>query len=372
MTSYMLDKHLAHIAGLEARHGVVSEEVAVALNTLARLICQYEEPAEAIPYFSRYIAIREQLRGSASILADLDEWIDQDNEGGFQVREPFIRQRLHIKTSLFGEFDPWVAEECDGLASTYIQLKRYSDARPLLERSLAAKKKIDGARTAEVAATLERLVDVCLHTGDRDMADRYLERCVKATEAVFGLNRRELGDRLVGLAVMYVASCKWQRRSVKTRMVQKAMPMFERGLASIERICGPDSFEVQKALAAVSQACLQSDEFWKAEPLLRRLLSTTERTDGNDAAASLWILVELALGYAGEGSDKAEPVVERSFDVLKVLVDSERPRHQGRMAKHSGRMDVLDVSGRSGLLEKLLRAAEMVRGNLRRQWGASC
>jgi tetratricopeptide (TPR) repeat protein len=368
----MLDKHLAHIAGLEARFGVVSEEVAVALNTLARLICQYEEPAEAIPYFSRCIAIREELRGPTSILADLDTWIDQDNPVGFQVREPFIRKRLDIKTSLFGEFDPWVAEECDGLASTYIHLNRYSDARPLLERSLAAKKRIDGAHTAEVAATLEKLVDVCLRIGDRDLADRYLERCVKATEAVFGSNRREPADRLVSLAVMYAAACRWQRRPVKARMMHKAMPMFERGLAGIERICGPDSLEVQKALAAMSQACLESDEFWRAEPLLKRLLSTAERSYGNDAAALLWILVELALGYAREGSDKAEPVLERSFDVLKVLIDVERSRYQGRMANHAGRMDALYGSGQSGLLEKLLRAADIVRGNLRRQWGASC
>jgi tetratricopeptide (TPR) repeat protein len=368
----MLDKHLAHIAGLEARFGVVSEEVAVALDTLARLICQHEEPAEAVPYFSRCIAIREELRGPASVIADLDTWIDQDNPVGFQIREPFIRKRLDIKTSLFGEFDPWVAEECDGLASTYIHLKRYSDARPLLERSLAAKKRIDGAHTAEVAATLEKLVDVCLRIGDRDRADRYFERCVKATEAVFGPHRRELGERLVGLAVMYAGSCKWQRRPVKARMMHKAMPMFERGLAGIERNCGPDSFKVQKALAAMSLACLESDEFWRAEPLLKRLLSTTERSYGNDAAALLWILVELALGYAREKSDRAEPMLERSFDVLKAFIDAERSSYQGRTVSHSGQLDALYGSGQSGLLEKLLRAAEIVRGNVRRERGASC
>ena len=370
MTSHMLDKHLAHIAGLEARFGVVSEEVAVALDTLARLICQYEEPAEAIPYFSRCIAIREELRGPASILADLDKWIDQGNPVGFQVREPFIRKRLEIKTSLFGEFDPWVAEECDGLASTYAHLKRYSDARPLLERSLAAKKRIEGAQTAEVAATLERLVEVCLQMDDRDRAERYLERCIKATEAVFGPNRREFGDRLVALAVMYVGSCKSQRRPLNASMIQRALPMFERGLASIEKMHGPDSFEVQKTLEAMSHACLEADEFQRAEPLLRRLLATTERVYGRDAAALLWILVELALGYALGRSDRAEAFVERSFEILKLLLAAKRPSYEGRIANLPGRKDVLYGSGQSGLLEKLLRAAEIVRGNIRRQWGA--
>lgn len=367
----MVDKHLAHIAGLEAKFGAVSDEVAVALNTLARLICQYEEPADAVPYFSRCIAIREGLNGPASILGDLDKWIDQQAPISFWVREPFILKRLDIKTSLFGEFDPWVAEECDGLASTYVHLKRFSDAKPLLERSLAGKKRIDGEHTAEVAATLERLVDVCLHTGHRQLADQYLERCIKATKALFGAHRREFGERLVSLAVMYVAASTSQRRSVKAGMIQKALSMFEQGLASIEKIGGPDSFEVQKALEAMSHACLEVDEFWKAEPLLRRLLATTERTYGNDAAALLWILVELALGYGLARSDRAEAFVERSFEVLKILLAAKRPSYEGRIANLPGRKDVLYGRGQSGLLEKLLRAGEIVRSNIRRQWGAS-
>lgn len=367
----MVDKHLAHIAGLEAKFGAVSDEVAVALNTLARLICQYEEPADAIPYFSRCIAIREELNGPASILGDLDQWIDQQAPTSFRVREPFILKRLDIKTSLFGEFDPWVAEECDGLASTYVHLKRFSDAKPLLERSLAGKKRIDGEHTAEVAATLERLVDVCLHTGHRQLADQYLERCIKATEAVFGTHRREFGERLVSFAVMYTAASTSQRRSGKADMIQKALSMFERGLASIETIFGPDSFEVQKALEALSHACLEADAFGTAEPLLRRLLATTERTYGTDAAALLWILVELALGHGLAGSDRAEAFVERSFEVLKLLLAAKRPSYEGRIANLPGRKDVLYGRGQSGLLEKLLRAAEIVRGNIRRQWGAS-
>ncbi len=371
MTSHMVDKHLAHIAGLEAKFGTVSDEVAVALNTLARLICQYEEPADAVSYFSRCIAIRQELNGPAAILPDLDKWIDQDNPVGFWIREPFMRKRLDIKTELFGEFDPWVAEECDGLASTYVHVRRFAEAKPLLERSLAAKTRLDGENSADVAATLARLVDVCLRTDHREQADRYLERCVKANEAAFGPNRKEFGDRLVALAVMYVANSQTPRRAVQADMTRRGFSVFEKALPSIEKICGPDSFEVQKALEAMSQACLESDQFWKAEPLLRRLLATTERVYGNDAAALLWILIELALGYGLERSDRAEAFVERSFDVMKVLLDSRTSTYRGRIKNLPGRNDVLYGPGQSGLLEKLLRAAEIVRGNIRRQWGAS-
>lgn len=87
MTSNMVDRHLAHIAGLEKKFGPVSEDVAVALGTLAGLICKYEEPEDAVPYFERCIRIREGLTGPKSVLPYLDEWINQNNPIGFKVRE---------------------------------------------------------------------------------------------------------------------------------------------------------------------------------------------------------------------------------------------------------------------------------------------
>lgn len=67
------------------------------------------------------------------------------------------------------------------MAFTYAHLKRFAEAKPLLERSLAAKTRIKVADKAEITGTLERLVGVCLNTGDRELADHHLERCIKAT-----------------------------------------------------------------------------------------------------------------------------------------------------------------------------------------------
>lgn len=132
MTSF--DNHLKHIAGLEAKFGPDSEEVAVALSTLVRLICEYEEPGDAVVYFERCMAIRAKLKGAAAILPDLDGWISQKNPVNFKFVEPFILKRLEIKADTFGEIDKRVADECDGLALRYLYLKRFVEARALLER----------------------------------------------------------------------------------------------------------------------------------------------------------------------------------------------------------------------------------------------
>ncbi len=106
MPSDLVQNHLRHIAKQEAKFGTESEEVAIALNTLARLICQYEKPVDAVPYFERSIAIREALKGPESILSALDEWIDKY---GLELSEPFLLKRLAIEVGILGEVDPRIA-----------------------------------------------------------------------------------------------------------------------------------------------------------------------------------------------------------------------------------------------------------------------
>lgn len=369
MTSHLVDSHLAHIASLEQQFGATSAQVATALSTLAGLICKYEDPPDSVPYFRRCLEIRETLYGSAGILDDLNGWIDQRNID-FPVQEPFVLKRIEVKTALFGEVDLRVAEDCDQLASTYSHLRRFATARPLLERSLAIRERINGPSSPDVAAILERLVEVCLQVGDLTAADQYFERCAAVTEYALGASSKELAQRLVLLSAAYVVAGKSQRDSIKRDLIRRALSVYGKGLSITDETFGPDSFAVQKALETMAHACLECNEFHEAEPLLKRLLAISERVYGNDAAALLWILIELALGYALAGSDKAEAFVDRSFRVLKALLECKRPTCRHKIANFPGKGDVLFSSGNPGLLEKLLRATEIDRSNARRRWGA--
>lgn len=171
MTSHMVDKHLVHIAGLEQKFGAVSEEVAVALNTLAGLICQYEESEDAVPYFERCLAIREALGGPASILPWIDGWLGQCRHMSFRAREPFLLKRLDIMASTQGEFDQRISDQCDSLASIYLNLNRLADAR-LLERSLAIKERLKGAVPEHALRGLDR-AGACGQIESSRMSHRY-------------------------------------------------------------------------------------------------------------------------------------------------------------------------------------------------------
>ncbi|MDI3561206.1 tetratricopeptide repeat protein [Bradyrhizobium sp. Arg816] len=365
----MVDKHLVHIAGLEKKFGAASEEVAVALDTLAGLICQYEESEDAVPYFERCLAIRETLRGPASILPWIDGWLGQRHPMSFKAREPFLLKRLDIMASTQGEFDRRISDQCDSLASIYLNLNRLADARRLLERSLAIKERLKGAHSADVVPTLGTLIDICLRERKREQADRYLEQHLDAMDAAFGETTKEAAAAMVPLAVTLISSSQFERPRYEPEGIRRARVLFEAALTIYEEQSGPDSVEVQRTLERISRACLESGQFHHAAPLLKRLLSICERIYGDDAAALLWILSELAHGYADAGSMEAEPLLERSHDVLRRFLDAGKPTVRQEIRDLAGDKQVL-YRGRGNLVERLVRTSEMVRGITRKRWGA--
>jgi tetratricopeptide (TPR) repeat protein len=361
MPSHLVNAHLQHIAKQEAKFGTDSEEVAVALRTLCKLICQYEDAVDAVPYFDRCMRIREALRGRESILKELDEWIDK-NAWNFEAVEPFLRKRLAIETEVFGEIDPRIADGCEDLARRYRNQKRYSEARELLERSLAIREATIGPNSPEVAATLEVLFEACLRSKQKqeDEAGRHLQRCLKIREQAFGENSEEVAKTLVSAAVGYLDPTKLRQAMIWHR-IGAASPLFERGVGLMDQRFGPDSAEVQQALEAMARAYLQHREaFSKAEPLLRRLLSINEKIHGADAVELLWILVELAEGHANGRSRRAGPLVKRGFDIMRAFLDAKKPHIWEKAAA---------FSKPKGMLERLVHAAAQDRRNLRKRWG---
>ncbi|MBN8988841.1 MAG: tetratricopeptide repeat protein [Rhizobiales bacterium] len=364
----MYDDHLAHIAGLERKFGTDSAEVATALHTLAMLICQAAKPTVAIPYFERSLRIGEALRGPASLLPQLDEWIGHRHSGGFKLLEPFLLKRLEIKAAAFGDVGPEVANECNDIAARYLARKEPSNALPFLERSLAIKTELYGAESAEVAAALEQLVGVCLSSEEQELADRYCGRCLDVHETVFGGESQQTATMLVELGVVYIAASKQVRSSVEAEHRRKAKVMFDTALTINETLFEQDSLQVQKTLESVARAYLDCRDFREAMPPLERLLDIFERVYGNDSAALLWILAALAEAYAHDGSYKAEPMLERCFAVLRTFLDAKRPTLASRIEELPGNKKALYSHG-YGLLEKLVGISRSIHFSTRKRWG---
>lgn len=160
MTSFYAPNHLRHIAELEKRFGPVSDEVVVGLRGLVRVICQYEDPIDAVPFLERCLSIEETLHGSRAILSDLNAWINHASRLDFEYIEPLQLRRLAVKTEVFGEASHEAAEECKAIAQRYASNGGYAKAREFMERCISIKEKIHGAISVEVADNVDLLAEM--------------------------------------------------------------------------------------------------------------------------------------------------------------------------------------------------------------------
>ncbi|MDA9448813.1 hypothetical protein XI01_19240 [Bradyrhizobium sp. CCBAU 21360] len=221
-----------------------------------------------------------------------------------------------------------------------------------------------------MAAAVDTLAEIGARLTKWEDAETNLQRSLHLKEKIFGKRSEEAARTLLTSAIVHANSCKLQRHGAKFEGLRKAVTAFASGLDIIEERFGPDSLEVQKALEAMISAYLDCGEFWKAEPLLKRLLDICERTYGDDAAALLWILAELATGYARERVEDAEPVLERGFAVLRTFLDAGKPIFRRSILDMAGNRKVLYGGSQKGVLETLVQASETFRDNLRKRWGA--
>lgn len=368
MTSFYAPRHLQHIVGLEKRFGPVSDEVATGLRSLVRVICQYEDPVDAAPFLERCISIVEILHGPKAVLPDLDKWIGHAGAADFEHIERFQLRRLAIKTEIFGEDSEAVAEECEALGRGYASSGRYAKARVLLERNISIREKLHGAHSAEVAAAVDLLAETSTRLKKWPDAKADLERSLSLKQKIFGKRSEEVARCLLATAIAHANASTRQRPGSSRQSIEEAVAAFRRGLGMLEKRFGPDGLEVQVALEDMIRTYVDCRQFRTAEPLLQRLLSICERAYGEDAAALLWILAELAVGYADAGSEATEPVLERGFELLQNFISAREPIFRQEIMDHAGNKSVL--YGR-GVLEKLVQASETFRRNLRRRWGAS-
>lgn len=225
-----------------------------------------------------------------------------------------------------------------------------------------------GADSAAVAAAVDDLAATSARLKRWEDAKAYLERSLNLKQKIFGERSEEVARTLLTSAIVHAKASKWQRPATSRRSIDEALAAFKLGLDMLDKRFGPDSLQVQTALEAMIRVYVDCGRFWKAEPLLKRLLSICERAYGEDAAALLWILAELAAGYAEAGSEAAEPVLERSFELLQTFLGAREP-----IFRHG----VMDLAGNKTVLygecvlERLVEASETFRRNLRRRWGAS-
>ncbi len=200
------------------------------------------------------------------------------------------------------------------MGRVYRNLGLYTQAAPILEKSLSLKRRVYGEEHLEVATSLHTLAVLYDTQGKYQEAESLFRQSLAIKEKILGQDHFDVAKSFNSIAVV-----NWNQGKYA-----EAEPLFQRSLAIKEKALGPDSPEVGNTLTNLGALYHQQNKFGKAEPLFKRALSISEKAlglDHPDVAASLNNLGSL---YEDMGKrEEAEPLYERSLAIWEKALGPE-------------------------------------------------
>lgn len=169
------------------------------------------------------------------------------------------------------------AEVLKNFGWALIQDRRAAEARPLFERAVEIRRRVDGPESLELAGALLGLARCRSQGADPALAESLFER-------VIDIRRQKLGPvhRETRLAMEAYA-----HHVARTGSGERAIKLFEELVALQSTAWGPDdprTFPIRFSLAA---ACRGVGRFEEADALLRRLSAAQRQREGPAASAVL-------------------------------------------------------------------------------------
>ena len=225
----------------------------------------------------------------------------------------------------------------------------YSEAGPLMRRTLAIGEASFGPEHPEVAIYLNNLAALFQATGHLDEAEPLMRRALAIDEACLGPEHPNVSIRLNNLAQLLQ----------DTDHMPEAEPLMRRALAIDEGYFGKDQPNVARDLSNLAQLLTAMNRREEAEPLMRRALAIDQAAFGNDHPNVAIRLNSLALLLrATNRLDEAEALMRRALAIDKTFFDSEHPTIASRL---SNLAQLLQAMNRSAEAEPLLRRALEIR-----------
>ncbi len=234
----------------------------------------------------------------------------------YSEAEPLLQRSLAIYEKTVGSEHPYTSATLHELASLYQAQGRYSEAEPLLQRSLAIYEKTVGSEHPDTSATLHELARLYQAQGRYSEAEPLLQRSLAIYEKTVGSEHPDTSATLHELARLYQAQGRYS----------EAEPLLQRSLAIYEKTVGSEHPDTSATLHELARLYQAQGRYSEAEPLLQRSLAIYEKTVGSEHPYTSATLHELARLYQAQGRySEAEPLLQRSLAIYEKTVGSEHP-----------------------------------------------
>jgi eukaryotic-like serine/threonine-protein kinase len=384
-----LEKALAETLAVR---GSGSLEVAQARRVLAKALHHPADRARGVDLLRQALATLRRRLGDGNVdtagtLLELGNKLEESQRYG--EAEIAYRQAIERLERTLGPRHPRVAAAQADLAGLLDRLSRPAEARQLFEAAIATQREVLGPRHVDLANTLFSYALLLMGRQEHAVADAALREAL----SIFGPDRPDSAYclRYLGLSAMdqehfqdaadlfnrsadiftrtlgkddverwrVIANLGWAH--LKLKQVPLARRELSEAVASIERLAGPESYELRLPLKELGQTLTEAGAAPEAIAILTRVRRLEEKLFGTiqhaEVGGSDLLLAEALLARGAAGDRQA---ARRTLDEALAIFSRLRPKDllNSKVLLESGKLALAD--GDRARARRELVAAEAI------------
>ena len=287
------------------------------LNNLSDCCYYLGDYPGGIGYANTALAVAETQNNTLMLATSLNNLAGlYELQGRYSEAEPLLKRSLLIREQQLGADHPDTAESLNNLAGLYESQGRYSEAEPLYKRSLLIKEEQLGADHPDTATSLNNLAGLYQAQGQYSEAEPLYKRSLSIYEEQLGADHPSTAASLNNLAELYRLQGRYS----------EAEPLYKRSLLIWEEQFGADHPDTARSLNNLAGLYYLQGRYSEAEPLYKRSLLISEEQLGADHPSTATSLNNLAGLYQAQGRySEAEPLYKRSLLISEQQLGADHP-----------------------------------------------
>jgi CHAT domain-containing protein/tetratricopeptide (TPR) repeat protein len=299
---------------------VTAAQQALALRTRAQGADHYLtiDADWRVKTLRRIEAMSPEERASLKLRDDTDKRVAAlYQEKKYADAQPLLEKSLAITRRLYGEDHPDTAASYSNLGTNLEIRKQYTAARPIFEKALAIRRRIYSADHRLTADACSKLALNYSALGKADAAQPLLEQALAIHRHLAGDGQFETAKSYNLLATNLDAQGKYA----------DARPLHEKGLAIRRRLFGDDSVEAAVAYTNLATSLKLRGNYAEAQPLCEKALAIYRQRHGENHAETAEAYAHLAGAFSIQGRHaEAQALLEKALAIrLRLYNDNNLP-----------------------------------------------
>jgi hypothetical protein len=202
------------------------------------------------------------------------------------------------------------------IGKTYEDLGLYPEAQRNVERALALRLRVLGAKHRDTLISMNQLASLYLPQGKYAQAEPLLGELLEARRLLLGAAHPETLETMHTLAQLYHYQGKYAL----------AETFYTRTLEGRRRVRGPEHYETLGTTNDLAVLYRDAGKYALAEPLSINVLEVGRRVLGDDHPLTLICMNNLAVLYLVQRKyAEAEPLVTKIVDIRRRLLGDQHP-----------------------------------------------